>query len=55
MRDDEAVTDEVDVTGGVMEIRDKDGKLVAKLDITSNSVKRWLTEAEVKKHEDIVK
>ncbi len=46
---------DVDVTGGVMEIRDKDGKLVAKLDITSNSVKRWLTEAEVKKHEDIVK
>jgi hypothetical protein len=43
--------DTIDLTGGKMEVRDKDGKVVAVLDITGNNVERWLLDADVKKHE----
>lgn len=41
--------DDLDLKGGVIEIRDKDGKVVATLDITGNNVERWLMDADVKK------
>jgi carboxyl-terminal processing protease len=41
--------DTLDVTGGKVQIFDKDGKLVATLDITSNTLERWLVDADVKK------
>lgn len=41
--------DAVDLTGGKMQVFDKDGKLVATLDITSNTLERWLVDADVKK------
>ena len=44
--------DSVDLTGGKMQIFDKDGKLVATLDITSNTLERWLIDADVKKSKD---
>jgi carboxyl-terminal processing protease len=44
--------DSVDLTGGKMQIFDKDGKLVATLDITSNTLERWLVDADVKKSKD---
>lgn len=40
--------DTVDVTGGKVQIFDKDGKLVQTLDITSNTLERWLVDADVK-------
>ncbi|MBL9000030.1 MAG: S41 family peptidase [Phycisphaerae bacterium] len=42
-------TNEVDLSGGVMEIRDKDGNVVAVLDITGNNLERYLFDADVKK------
>ena len=44
--------DSVDVTGGKIRVYDKDGKLICTLDIESNSVERWLLDAEVKKVEE---
>lgn len=44
--------DTTDVAGGKVQVFDKDGKLVATLDITGNSLERWLVDADVKKHED---
>jgi carboxyl-terminal processing protease len=41
--------DSVDLTGGKVQIFDKDGKLVATLDVTSNTLERWLVDADVKK------
>lgn len=41
--------DTIDLTGGKMQVFDKDGKLVATLDITSNTLERWLVDADVKK------
>jgi hypothetical protein len=44
--------DTLDVTGGKMQVFDKDGKLVATLDITSNTLERWLVDADVKKSKE---
>lgn len=44
--------DTVDLTGGKMQIFDKDGKLVATLDINSNTLERWLVDADVKKSKE---
>ncbi|CAG1001075.1 carboxyl-terminal processing protease [Phycisphaerales bacterium] len=41
--------DDLDLKGGVLEVRDKDGKVVATLDITGNNLERWLIDADVKK------
>ena len=41
--------DTVNVVGGRLDVYDKDGKLVAKLDITGPDLERWLIDAEVKK------
>jgi carboxyl-terminal processing protease len=41
--------DTVDLTGGTMEVKDKEGKVVATLQITGNSLERWLFDADVKK------
>lgn len=41
--------DDLDLRGGVLEIKDKDGKVVSRLDITGNSLERWLLDADVKK------
>jgi carboxyl-terminal processing protease len=48
-------SNDIDLTGGVLEIKDKSGKVIATLDITGNNLERWLIDADVKKHEDIVK
>lgn len=42
-------SDDLDLTGGIMEIKDKDGKVVATLQITGNNLERWLVDADVKK------
>jgi carboxyl-terminal processing protease len=41
--------DDTDLSGGKMTITDKDGKVVAALEITGNNVQRWLLDADVKK------
>jgi carboxyl-terminal processing protease len=43
--------DSVDLTGGTIEVKDKDGKVIAVLDVTGNNVERWLLDADVKKKE----
>ena len=43
--------DSVDVSGGRMDVYDKDGKLVAHLKITGNDLERWLIDADVQKEE----
>lgn len=42
---------DVDLTGGKLQLTDKDGKVVATLDITGNNLQRWLIDADVKKPE----
>ncbi len=39
-----------DVNGGRLEVYDKAGKLIARLDITGPDVERWLLDADVKPH-----
>lgn len=39
--------DNPDVKGGKVEVYDKNGKLVATLDVTGNDLERWLAEADV--------
>lgn len=41
--------DEVNLTDGTLEVRDKDGKLITTLKITGNNVERWLMDADVEK------
>ncbi len=41
--------DSVDVTGGKLQVFDKDGNLVATLSITGNTLEKWLIDAEVKR------
>lgn len=41
--------DSTDLAGGTMEVKDKDGKVVAVLKITGNNVERWLIDADVEK------
>ena len=41
--------DETDLTGGTLEVKDKDGKVVASLRVTGNNVERWLMDADVEK------
>ncbi len=41
--------DTIDLTGGKLEVRDKDGKVIATLNITGNNLERWLLDADVKK------
>ena len=41
--------DAKDVSGGTMEIKDKDGNVIATLKITGNNVERWLIDADVEK------
>jgi hypothetical protein len=43
--------DDTDLAGGTLEVRDKDGKVVATLSITGNNVERWLLDADVEKQE----
>ncbi|HRU81512.1 MAG TPA: SAM-dependent chlorinase/fluorinase, partial [Candidatus Methanomethylicus sp.] len=38
---------DADLTGGKMQITDKDGKVIATLDITGNNLQRWLIDADV--------
>jgi carboxyl-terminal processing protease len=47
--------DDVDLTGGTIQVKDKDGKVVATLEVTGNNVERWLLDADVKKKEDAKK
>lgn len=44
--------DTIDLKGGNLEVKDKDGKVVATLQITGNDLERWLLDADVKKPED---
>ena len=46
---------DLDLTGGILEIRDKQGNVIARLDITGNNLERWLLDADVRKREDVVK
>jgi carboxyl-terminal processing protease len=41
--------DAADITGGTLEVRDKDGKVIATLNITGNNLERWLLDADVEK------
>lgn len=41
--------DTIDLKGGQLEIKDKDGKVVTTLQITGNDLERWLFDADVKK------
>lgn len=42
---------DADLTGGKMQLTDKDGKVIATLEITGNNLQRWLIDADVKKPE----
>lgn len=44
--------DNAEVKGGEVRITDKDGKVVAVLEITGNSLEQWLLDADVKKKAD---
>ncbi|MBX3382368.1 MAG: S41 family peptidase [Phycisphaeraceae bacterium] len=39
--------DDLDLTGGTLEVRDRDGNVVTLLDITGNNLERWLLDADV--------
>jgi len=41
--------EDAELSGGKMQITDKDGKVIATLDITGNNLQRWLLDADVKK------
>ncbi len=41
--------DDADLAGGTLEVKDKSGKVVAHLNITGNSLERWLIDADVAK------
>ena len=41
--------DSLDLTGGAVEVKDKDGKVIADLKITGRDVERWLAFADVEK------
>ncbi len=43
--------DTKDVTGGTLDVKDKDGNVIATLRITGNNVERWLMDADVEKKE----
>ncbi|MBN8598597.1 MAG: S41 family peptidase [Planctomycetes bacterium] len=43
--------EDAELAGGKMQITDKDGKVIATLDITGNNLQRWLLDADVKKPE----
>lgn len=47
--DESLWSDEIDLTGGVVEVKDKDGKVIATLSITGNDLERWLRDASVRK------
>jgi len=38
----------IDLTGGRVDVYDKDGKVIATLDVTGNDVERWLMDADLK-------
>jgi len=42
-------SDTLDLTGGKLQVFDKDGKVVSELRITGNNLERWLIDADVKK------
>jgi carboxyl-terminal processing protease len=44
--------DNIDLTGGTIEVKDKDGKVISTLEITGNNLERWLLDADVKKKEE---
>ncbi len=44
--------DTVDVTGGHLDVYDKDGKLIARLKVSGNDLERWLIDADVKKEDE---
>ncbi len=44
-------SNDVDLTGGSLEVRDKNGNVISTLDITGNNLERWLLDADVKKRE----
>ncbi|MBX3379629.1 MAG: S41 family peptidase [Phycisphaeraceae bacterium] len=41
--------EDAELAGGKMQITDKDGKVIATLEITGNNLQRWLLDADVKK------
>ncbi|MFO0860775.1 MAG: S41 family peptidase [Phycisphaerales bacterium] len=43
--------EDADLSGGKMQITDKDGKVIATLEITGNNLQRWLLDADVRKPE----
>jgi carboxyl-terminal processing protease len=44
--------DDTDLEGGELVVRDKDGNIIATLDITGNRLEGWLVDADVEKKED---
>lgn len=47
--------DDLDLTGGMLIIKDKEGKTITTLDITGNNLERWLVDADIKKRPSEVK
>ncbi|MBL8745903.1 MAG: S41 family peptidase [Phycisphaerae bacterium] len=47
VKDQDLIPGEVDLTGGVLEIKDKDGKVISTLKITGDDLEAWLTGAPV--------
>ena len=47
--------DDLDLTGGMLIIKDKEGKTITTLDITGNNLERWLVDADIKKRVSEVK
>lgn len=47
--------DDLDLTGGMLIIKDKEGKTITTLDITGNNLERWLVDADIKKRAAEVK
>jgi hypothetical protein len=41
--------DKIDLTGGKLEVRDKDGKVIALFNITGKRLERWLFDADIEK------
>ena len=48
-------SNEIDLTGGKLQITDRDGNVISTLDITGNNLERWLIDADIKKPDDTVK
>lgn len=47
-------SDDTDIEGGELIVRDKDGNIVATLNITGNGLENWLVDADVEKKQQVI-